>query len=183
MGKEILQSVREWRADQEQSRARLHQLQALLHASHIAFDVQNERAQRLAQRLRSHHADELVDEPGFERLFTAFYDRFDPDERDLHDVVRAYTEHGLRPLNAAMLTWLRNDVEHRTIRGKTGDERELSALLNRLDAHLLLWLAKYEAWIPTRPDHALVYMADEEDHGLDFPKGIEATLAKVLSRL
>lgn len=59
---------------------------------------------------------------------------------------------------------------------------ELSELLNQLDAHLLLWLAKYEGWIPNRPDHALVYLADEEEHGLGFPNGIEETLAAVLSR-
>ena len=36
----------------------------------------------------------------------------------------------------------------------------------------MLWHAKYEAWIPNHPEHALVYMADEKHHGLGFPGAI-----------
>lgn len=180
VGKEIVRSVREWRAEVIRRRARLHQLRALLLASGTAFVVQRAQAQRLTERLRSRYPDELPGERGFERLFVALYDRFDADEKDLHDLIRAYTEHGLRPLNEAMLLWLRNDADHRTAGGKRGREAELAMRLNQLDSHLLLWLAKYDAWIPQRPDHALVYLADEEEHGPGFPSGIEQTLDAVL---
>ncbi len=49
-----------------------------------------------------------------------------------------------------------------------------------LEAHLLLWLAKYRIWIPDHPEHALVYMADEEKLGTAFPYGIEGKIRALL---
>jgi hypothetical protein len=182
VGKQIAESLREWRAVREQRRARLHQLGALLQASQAAFRVQRAQVGRLAQRLAAKHGDELEASVAYERLFSRLYDQFDSDEKDLHRVIRAYTEHGLRPLNEAMLAWLRADIDHRTTDGKSGKKLELAKLLNQLDAHLLLWLAKYEAWIPNRPQHALVYLADEEEHGLGFPHGIDDAVEVVITQ-
>jgi hypothetical protein len=179
VGKEVVRSRRERSAELRARRARLHQLHALLRASRAVFVVQNLQAQRLADRLRAAHPEQTADR-GYERLFVALYDSFDADDRDLHGLIRAYTERGLHPLNQSMLSWLQNDTDHRTPEGKSGRKAELSGLLNQLDAHLLLWLAKYDAWIPNRPDHALVYLADEEKHGLGFPKGIDEAISEVL---
>lgn len=182
VGKQIMESLREWRTERDQRRARLHQLGALLQASSAAFLVQRTQVGQLAHRLSAKHEDEPGAGVGYERLFSRLYEQFDSDEKDLHGVIRAYTEHGLRPLNEAMLAWLRQDADHRTTDGKSGKKLELAKLLNQLDAHLLLWLAKYEAWIPNRPDHALVYLADEEKHGLGFPHGIEDAVEVVISQ-
>jgi hypothetical protein len=182
VGKQVVESLRVWRIERDQRRARLHQLGALLQASRAAFLAQRAQVERLAQRLVANHEDAPEPGGGYERLFSRLYERFDADDRDLHDVIRAYTEHGLRPLNEAMLAWLRQDTDHRTTDGKRGRKFELAKLLNQLDAHLLLWLAKYEAWIPDRPHHALVYLADEEKHGLGFPHGIEDAVEAVTSR-
>ena len=83
----------------------------------------------------------------------------------------------MEPIGFAVL---RADIYHRTMRGKTEDEARLALLLNQLDAHLLLWLAKYEGWIPNRPDHALVYLADEQQHGLGFPRGVDEAVDAAL---
>lgn len=182
VGKQIVESLRQWRAERDQRRARLHQLGALLQASQAAFQVQRAQVGRLAQRLAGKHGNELEAGVGYERLFSRLYDQFDSDEKDLHGVIRAYTEHGLRPLNEAMLAWLRDDVDHRTTVRKSGQKLELAKLLNQLDAHLLLWLAKYDAWIPNRPHHALVYLADEEEHGVGFPHGIDSAVEGVISQ-
>ncbi|MGH2660302.1 MAG: hypothetical protein ACRDHS_11710 [Actinomycetota bacterium] len=99
----------------------------------------------------------------------------------MHNVIRAYTGHGLRPVNEAMVRWLDDDVVHRTRGRKGGDRAVVADRLNELDAHLRLWLAKYQSWIPGHPDHALVYLADEEQRGLGFPTGIEEVLDRVLS--
>jgi hypothetical protein len=80
-----------------------------------------------------------------------------------------------------MLAWVRTDVEHRTVREGTEDQAKFATLLNQLDSHLLLWFAKYEAWLPNQPNHALVYLDDEEQHGLKFPHGIEEMLGVVLA--
>jgi len=52
-----------------------------------------------------------------------------------------------------------------------------------LQAHLLLWLAKYEIWIPASPEHALVYLADEKEHGVGFPRGLDELVDATLKRM
>jgi hypothetical protein len=79
-----------------------------------------------------------------------------------------------------MLDWPQADTDYRNAKGKSGVEATLAVLLNQLDAHVLLWLAKYEAWIPDQPHHALVYLDDEEKHGVRFPPGLDATVAAVV---
>jgi hypothetical protein len=81
-----------------------------------------------------------------------------------------------------MLEWLRSDTHYRIPLGKKGPDAELAVFLERLEAHLLLWMAKYHAWIEDRPEHALVYLADEQEHGLGFPQGIEEAIDAVLVR-
>ena len=181
VARQVVQGVNDWRSERERRRARLHELGALLRASGTAFDVQRALAGRLAERLRSRHEADLTSGEGLESLFARFHQELDVDERDLHSVIRAYTEHALCPLNEAMLVWLQNDAYYRVRIGKKGDEARLADQLNQLDAHLLLWRAKYKGWIPDHAEHALVYLADEAGHGLGFPKGIEGTLARVIS--
>lgn len=55
-----------------------------------------------------------------------------------------------------------------------------TAHLNLLASHLMLWHAKYEAWIPSNNKHALLYMEDEEEHGLGFPHGVDDIIAGAL---
>jgi hypothetical protein len=182
VAKEGVAIVGGWRREREERRVQLNRLEALLRASRTAFVVQSAQRDRLAERLASRFPDDLPEEPGYERRFTHLYERFDAQEQDLHAVIRGYTDHALRPINAAMRAWLEDDLDNRTTQGKTGLEAEFAEQLNQLDAHLLLWLAKYESWIPGHPDHALVYLADESEHGLGFPTRIEETLAKILAR-
>jgi len=69
------------------------------------------------------------------------------------------TVHTFRPLNQSVLEWLRGD---RYFRAVSPSDRRLGGLalfLAQLEAHLVLWVAKYEAWIPQHPEHALVFLA------------------------
>jgi hypothetical protein len=52
--------------------------------------------------------------------------------------------------------------------------------LRTLESHLRLWEAKYQEWIPEHPEHALVYLADEEAHGIGFPKNIDTLVDELL---
>ena len=151
VGKLGVESWREWRQDRAKSLARLLQLQALLRASQTGFRVQRELAGRLAAQLKHKYPNDLPDEPGLERMFTHLYHRFEPEQVELHAVIRAYTEHALSPINRAIAEWLRADVEHRTIRGKNHREVRLAKLLNDLDCHLTLWLAKHDGWLDVVP--------------------------------
>jgi hypothetical protein len=101
-------------------------------------------------------------------------------ERQLHAVVRGYTVNGLKPLNEAMATWLKADTEFKLAASRRPSAVSLARHLAKLEPHPLMWLAKYAVWIPDSPAHALVYLSDEENHGVPFPKGIERAIEESL---
>ncbi len=182
VGKLAIETWREWRKSEAQTLAQLFRLQALLQAGRTAFAVQRELAGRLAAQLRKSPAYDVPETVGLERLFSQMRASFRPEERELHEVIRAYTEHVMYPLNEALAEWLQGDVRYRIITRRTSErEIRLAELLNALDAHLLLWRAKYQRWIPDQPDHALVYLDDEERHGLGFPRGLDVAVDAVLA--
>jgi hypothetical protein len=95
-----------------------------------------------------------------------------------HGVIRNYTSNCLYPLNLQIIDWLSKD-DYFKGGGRQQQAKELSVRLQTLFAHLVLWRAKYEFWIPSRPERAIVYMADEDAHGISFPTGIEDLISRV----
>jgi hypothetical protein len=180
LGKLAIEGWQEWRSRRAMHRARLYRLQALLRAGRVAFRTQRDLAGRLAEMLMAKSPGGTADD-GLESLFVVSYPDFDPAEAALHGVIRSYTRYALLPLNRELADWLRADVEDRVYRGADAGRANLASLLNELDTHLLLWLAKYEGWIPDREDHALVYLVDEERHGPGFPQGVEEALDAILA--
>jgi hypothetical protein len=180
VSKLVIEGWTSWRRTRAARRARLLELSSILQGSLAAFLIQRKHADRLALMLRANHPDHEADRRGFERFFSQLYEQFTPEEKELHDIIRGITQYSLRPLNLATSEWLRKDDYFRTARGAQGTRGRLAGELNKLDSHLLLWHAKYEAWIPDNPRHALVYMADEEEHGVVFPRGIEKLVDEVL---
>jgi hypothetical protein len=113
----------------------------------------------------------------------------------------------MRPLNLKLTKWLRSDREFRTARASrrgargVGESRTSAALptdssnadkrdfhdagvhlanqLNHLDIHLTLWHAKFKAWMHD-PRHALIYMDDEQDEGVQFPDGLDQAIEQML---
>jgi|SRR5215469_9254368 len=102
------------------------------------------------------------------------------EELRLHTIIRAYTIYAFKPLNEDLLQWLRTDVHFRGLSPSDHEYGALVVYLRKLQAHLLLWHAKYEAWIPSDPAHCLVYLDDEEKHGLRFPQGGPVLVAALL---
>jgi hypothetical protein len=180
VGKTAADLVLRLRESARDRKSRLAELSALLRAGDVAFAVQRELRQRLAGQVRSRLPETAALPPGFDRLFVATYAVMNDEERQLHSLIRAITVHTFRPLNQSLLEWLRAD---RYFRAAPPSHRHLGSLalfLAQLEAHLVLWVAKYEAWIPDHPEHSLVFLADEEKHGVGFPKHGAAILAKVL---
>ena len=105
------------------------------------------------------------------------FTHLDADGKELHKLIRSMTTTALRPTNLSILEWLRKDSFHKA--QPVSRANGLSAHLAQLEAHMILWHAKYEAWIPDSPEHALVYLDDEKAHGLGFPDGIDAVIARV----
>ena len=134
-------------------------------------------------------ADIALNEESFDAVFSKAFAKFNSEHMELHKIIRGYTSFALRPLNLSILKWLKDDT---FFKSQLNEESSLGKLADRLadlEAHLLLWDAKYQMWIPENPEHCLVYMADEEDHGLGFPNrdenkdGIKELVEEVLDEL
>ena len=180
VGKINVETWQQWRAHKAALHAQLLRLQALLNASRAAFQVQAELRNRLASDLEGSFGSDLPRFEGYEELFSGLYERMNPNERSLHEIIRAYTEFALRPINQAILSWLDADDHYRGLTRGRGAEIGLPSQLNALDVHLRLWLAKYEAWIPNQPQHAVVYLDDEQRHGAGFPRGLDKAVAELV---
>jgi hypothetical protein len=180
VGKQIFESIVVLRTARQARRARLVSLLSLLQGSAAVYRVQAKLRNRLFDTVTQRCPDLAAKHKGYDAIFSAAFPTMDNEERQLHSLIRAYTVSGLKPLNEALIQWLQSDTEFKYARFRTPPSRRLALQLEELEPHLLMWLAKYAAWIPESPAHALVYLADEEDHGVPFPRGIEGTITQVL---
>jgi hypothetical protein len=181
IGKTVADLILRYRETARERRSRLIELYTLIRAGDAAFRVQRDLRIRLAKQLRQRLPETAQLPPGFERLFAATYSDMNDEERQLHSLIRTMTVHTFRPLNQSLLEWLRSDRYFRAVPPSHRRLGNLALFLAQLEAHLIIWVAKYEVWmIPDHPEHAVVFLADEEKHGVQFPKGGATILAKAL---
>lgn len=185
VGKLLYELWSDLRRAQATRLARIIDLSVLLTVSRVLFLVQNRWAEDLLQVLHRNHPDAIGDADGFEAIFARLHHDFSLEEAAVHNRIRNWTVHGLRPINEAILDWLEKDTLFRTtyINAKDDKKRELAEQLIGLHAHLLLWRCKYDAWIPADPNHALVYLADEAAHGIGFPTRLDDLIRDVMAEL
>jgi len=180
IGGYFAKALADWWKKKRNERARtvaqLERLKSLLHASGAIFLIQRERAETLTTSLAAKHREALVGAQGFEEILTRCYPLMTEEELTLHAVIRAYTEHSLKSVNDAVSDWLKNDSVFKSAIAPVGRRRQLASELFTLEVHLLLWHAKFQAWVPNHPEHALVYLNDEKEHGLGFPVKREVLL-------
>lgn len=174
VGKLLVELFQAHRDKQRLRRSKLIELQSLLKANEVAFLIQNGHAQTLTRWIETNYPDVSQKLMGYEDKISGAYIHLNKQEKELHSLIRSITINALLPTNKAILEWLRTDNFFRANKSTKQTLVDLSKMLATLDAHLILWLAKYEALIPSYPEHALVYMADERKHGLGFPTGIDA---------
>jgi hypothetical protein len=168
--------ISSWNKARRERRAKLVIVQSLLLASKAVFDIQKKLVCELCVEIGKAHSEI---NGSYDRILAAGYPLLNERQKLRHGLIRNYTIHGLHPLNMEMLSWLAADTFFKGA-GKRGAWNALSVALQQLEAHLMLWRAKYEFWIPNKPEHAIVYMADEEQEGIGFPIGIE-TLIRVVT--
>lgn len=182
----VVRSLHGWWVAKQDRRAdlaaRLHGLATLLHTSGSLFDVQAGQRNRLSDILKRNHPNEISLDLGYDATFQQLYDHFTAEEAELDGIVRAMTEFGLRPVNKAISEWLERDTIFKTGMSPMRGRQNLALWLHQLELHLTLWHAKYEYWMPDRK-HALVYLADEEAHGVGFPNGVESVVEEALEEL
>lgn len=180
VGKAIAESLAAASAARRLRKARLAELLALIRAGDAAFLAQQAVRDKLRTAVAAREPS-LADLP-YDQMFSRAFTSFQPDERELFDVVRAYTVFTFKPLNDALLVWLAADTEFRIAPAGDSPRGLLADYLADLEAHLLLWRAKYNAWIPEHPQRALVYLADESKHGTPFPRHGVALVRAALGR-
>ncbi len=162
---------------------KLKELSALLEESRSLFAAQNEQARRLVKMLEESHPDQFDEDAGFEEIFSELYDNFTPEESKLHAIIRSITVSPQQRVNQSMSDWLKGDLFFKSPIQRTKARQELAEQLRVLELHLNMWHAKYNTWIPDNPKHTLVYLADEEKHGVGFPTHIEEIVDSVLREL
>lgn len=181
VAKLLVESVRSAYERHQGRVAKLVELDGLLRASNAVYEIQNELARRLVETVHTTQPALAVPEPGgFESTFAAAYPGMNQDEKSLQGIIRSMSENAVKPLNDAMLEWLKADAYWKS-RRRWGPKTQLAQSLARLEAHLYLWRAKYAYWMKD-PRHALVYLADEEAHGLGFPKELDGRVKDILKR-
>lgn len=179
VGKLVADLLISLQRERRAQRAQLVELRSLLRASRATFLTQRKLAERLFSSLRESHKDlELTG--GYEKVFSELYSKFTNDQKELHVIIRGMTEHSMRPLNTAMNEWLRKDTAFKAARHGDGLWGDLAHKLRDLEAHLVLWLAKYQAWFPNQENHALVYLEDEQAHGVGFPSDIDPLVEQLV---
>lgn len=175
-------AVEEWRSIDAARSARLAslaELQSLLHATRVSFDIQQEHTHTILKSLKERRAL-APGTQGYDESMAVAYQHFTPEERELHALIRGITMFAVRPINLAITGWLSRDTVFKGMSKQPGLAGELARKLADLGAHLALWQAKYEVWIPNHAERALVYMDDEKRHGLGFPEHLDELVNKAL---
>lgn len=167
---ELLQSKMD---NRRLKRSRLIELQSLLKAAKVAFRIQNKHASKLTGRVETRYPEISQKYTGYAEKISRTFHSFDEEEKQIHSIIRSITINTLFTLNKEILEWLKTDMFFKARKSNNQTFSKLASILVVLESHLLLWIAKYEAWIPDHPEHALVYMADENEHGLGFPNEVD----------
>jgi hypothetical protein len=161
-------------------RERLEELQRLLRQTKRLFDDQEEVRDRLMAQLRESNPNFRPSSPGYEYWFSELYDEMTPEERTLHQMITGYTEDQLVPANRGVQRWLGESGVFRSGQQPTERRTELAAQLDLLEQHVDGWIVKYHRIFSEERARALVYLADEDRLGPEFPKGVEPALESVL---
>lgn len=166
---------------------KLEDLKSMLEESKNLFVMQNKLLRRLSNEVCERiKCDATYNTRGYEHFLSQNYDNMTDVERDTHSVIRGTTTNSINIVNQELEKWIQADREF-----KINSVKELRTIdfgsefakqLNQLELHLNLWRDKYNVWM-TNEKHCVVYLDDEVQHGVGFPKGIEDMVNKALSIL
>jgi hypothetical protein len=175
-------TIATWVKDQNQQKrerqARLVKLRSILSVTKTLFAVQLDHAGRLIRAVESRDIT-ITGKTWDDRVCCAYKAGLTEDEKVIFSLTRGIS-YSMQEANASLLKWVRAETYYRVSDG-TADRDALAQKLDQLDSHLELWLAKFKNWIPPHPQHAIVFMADEEKHGIGFPKNLDEAVERMLA--
>ena len=173
-------TLREFLHVRRQRISRLVELHGLLSATRIAFLVQRAWVEKLLIDVRA-RGYTPVGATLDAQIADCYAAKLQPEEAKAHAYIRSITETTIRNTNLVLLEWLRGETYFRVPGSRNRDRAALASQLQHLHIHLLLWLAKFDTWIPNHPERALVFLADEQQYGPGFPSGIDQTVERLLN--
>lgn len=159
---------------------KLKDLRNLLQESSSIYCSQNYQARQLLNLLGKHFGGQVQTNLGFDEVFYRFYDQMSENERELHSLIRATTMNSMKRLNGEFQSWLERNRIFKEDEGSLA-QKALAEKLRQLELHINQWHDKYAAIIPTNEKRSLVYLADEKNHGIGFPKDISCVLDKLIA--
>ena len=166
---------------------KLEDLKSMLEESKNLFVMQNKLLRRLCDEVCERtKCDATYNSNGYEHFLTQNYDNMTDVEKDTHSVIRGTTMNSINIVNQELEKWVQEDREFKI--NSVKDLRVISfggqfaKQLNRLELHLNLWRDKYNVWM-NNEKHCVVYLDDEERHGVGFPTGIEDMVDEALGLL
>jgi hypothetical protein len=180
-GKVLYDQFQAKRKAKRDSKSEMQKLSVLLKESGSLFRDQNYKARRLLQQLESRLGDQVPVGLGFDEAFYRLYSQLEPDERELHSLIRSTTINSLRRVNSAMDEWLRRNFDFRRSDVSHPDGKRLAEELSALELHLNQWHDKFDAHMKDEK-RCLVYLDDEKKQGAGFPQDLEIVLSRALAR-
>lgn len=181
----LLKNRYSWRKDLVN---KLRHLLTNLDESKSIFLNQVYKRNRLYGMLRKNHPNDITNGKGkgykgYNDLFKKLYLIFTDEEKELHSLIRSTSRNSMRRVNREIQDWLK---EGHLLKIEAFDIEEMKAFLDRLPQlrdHLNDWFDIYEGIFLKDDKYSLIYTADEKEHGVGFPTGIEDTLRKAIASL
>ena len=166
---------------------KLEDLKSMLEESKNLFVMQNKLLRRLSNEVCERiKCDATYNTNGYEHFLTQNYDNMTDVERDTHSVIRGTTMNSINIVNQELEKWIQADREFKINSVKNlrviSFGGQFAKQLNQLELHLNLWRDKYNVWMKNEK-HCVVYLDDEERHGVGFPTGIEDMVDEALGLL
>lgn len=162
---------------------KLQQLNVLLDESKSIFDNQDYLVRRLNSLLKNEFGDETTDWKGYDETFFRMYPVMTDEQIELFSLIRGCTMNSMRRVNEELLHWIKDNSVIELSERKLLNSEKFNTQLAQLKKHLNLWFDKYEAVFKLNERRSLIYLADEKEHGIGFPRDLKTTLDSILAEV
>jgi len=156
---------------------RLKEFENLLKIGQSIFHDQMILVRRLYKSLSDNH--ELF-KNGYSEGFLKSYDQMNEEQKEIFEFIRGITENSIYSLNDKLNQWADKNEMYTLTTKKSTIADEFDKDIHTLREHLQLWFAKYNSIFKNNPKYCLVFLGDENSHGVAFPQSIRDSVKKMI---
>lgn len=160
---------------------KLNELCHLLEESYATYISQNLQRDRLYGMLHQNH--EIPNYRGFNDLFYQLRDQMRKEERELFQIIRGTTELSIFRNNERVREWIDENPLFQFLPEETPSSYKLEEDILQLKIHFNSWFPKYYNVFKNDKKESLVYLNDEFEQGIGFPKTLMQSVLNVISEL